>query len=61
MKSIVLWVKKNNNKQLHASSEILNQLKTSSYSTPNYNEKQMTNSKKSQVTSNIKNIESRKI
>ena len=36
LKSIVLWIKKNSNKQLHSSSEILNQLKTSSYSTPSY-------------------------
>lgn len=32
MKSIVLWVKKNNNKPVHSSTEILNNLKTSSYS-----------------------------
>lgn len=55
MKSIVLWVKKNNNKPVQSSTEFFNNLKTSSYSVTS--EKNYQKLKQAQVQKNNKKIE----
>lgn len=59
MKSIVLWVKKNNNKPVHSSTEILNNLKTSSYSATS--DKNYQKLKQAQFQKNSKKIQFSKL
>lgn len=54
MKSIVLWVKKNNNKPVQSSTQFFNNLKTSSYSATS--EKNYQKLKQAQMQKNSKKI-----